>query len=120
MTSAPKPRVAATLICGVASGMTICARMPQRRGVEGDALRVVAGAGRDHAALPLRLAEREQLVQRAALLEGARALQVLQLQVQRQAGQLGEVAGELAGREVDGLADARAGCLDAGKGNGFQ
>ena len=33
-----------------------------RGGVEGNTLRVVAGAGRDHAALALGFAEREQLV----------------------------------------------------------
>ena len=84
------------------------------RGVEGDSLGVVAGAGGDDAALALGLAEREQLVERAALFEGAGALQVFELEVQGQAGQLGEIVRELAGRDVDGLADARAGCLNAG------
>ena len=87
---------------------------PQRCRVEGDALGVVVGAGRDDAALALGLAQGQQLVQRAPFLEGARALQVLKLQVQRQPGQLGKVVGELAGRDVDGFADARAGRLNAG------
>ena len=94
--------------------------MPQRRGVEGDALGVVAGAGRDHAPLALRLAQREQLVQRAALLEGAGALQVFQLQVQRQAGQFGKIVRKLAGRYVNGLTDARACRLNAAERNRFQ
>ena len=64
--------------------------------------------------------EREQLVQRAALLERAGALQVFKLQVQGQAGQLGEVMRELAGRDVNGVADARARRLNAGEGDGFQ
>ena len=90
------------------------------RGVEGDALGVVAGAGGDDAALALGFAQREQLVERAALFEGAGALQVFKLQVQRQAGQLGEMMRELAGRDVDGVADARARGLDAGESDGFQ
>ena len=53
-----------------------------RGSVKGDALRVIAGAGGDHAALALRFAEREELVECAALLERAGALQVLELQVQ--------------------------------------
>ncbi|MGD0788747.1 MAG: hypothetical protein ABR898_12235 [Terracidiphilus sp.] len=92
----------------------------ESRGMERNPLRVVAGAGRDHAALALRLAEREQFVERAALFERARALQVLKLQVKWQAGQLGEVVGELARRDVDRFADAAAGGLDAAEGDGFQ
>ena len=89
-------------------------------GVEGDSLGVVAGAGGDDAALALCLVEREQLVERAALFEGAGALEVLKLQMQGQAGELGEMVRELAGRDIDGLADAGAGGLDAGEGDGFQ
>ena len=89
----------------------------KRGGVEGDALGVVAGAGGDDAAVTLHLAEGEQLVERATLFEGAGELEVFKLQVQRQTGQFGELVGELAGRNVDGVADARAGCLDAGEGD---
>ena len=93
---------------------------PARRGVKGDSLRVVAGAGRDHPALPLRLAQGEQLVQRAPLLERAGPLQVFQLQMQWQAGQLRQLAGKLAGRDIDRLPDARPRRLNAGKGDRFQ
>ena len=92
----------------------------ERGGVEGDALGVVAGAGRDDAALALRLGEGEQLVECAALLEGAGALKVFQLEVEGQAGQFGEMVREVAGRDMDGFADARARRLDAGEGDGFQ
>jgi hypothetical protein len=56
--------------------------------VKGDSLGVIAGAGRDNAALAFRFSQGEQLVQRSSLFEGAGALQVFQLQVEGQAGQL--------------------------------
>ena len=71
------------------------------RRVEGDALRVVAGAGGDHAARALLRRELQQPVQRAALLEGAGALQVLELEIDRMAGKLGEIVRDLAGRIVE-------------------
>ena len=49
-------------------------------GVVGDALRVIAGRGGDHAAGALFAAEREQFVQRAALLECSGALLVVEFQ----------------------------------------
>ena len=58
------------------------------RGVESDSLGVIAGAGRDDAALALRFAQGEQFVERAPLLERAGALQVFELQVEGHAGQL--------------------------------
>ena len=88
--------------------------------MEGDALGVVAGAGGDDSALALGFAEGEELVERAALFERAGALQVLELEVQGQAGEFGEMMRELAGRDVDGALDARAGGLNAGKSYGFQ
>ena len=72
-----------------------------------DRLGVIAGAHRDHAALALRLGERGKLVQRAALLEGRRELQVLELEVQLAAGEARErVAGEER-RALDRAFDAR-------------
>ena len=47
---APKSRVAVTLTSGVASGMTMVAWMPREVRMVGDALGVIAGAGRDDAA----------------------------------------------------------------------
>ncbi len=92
----------------------------ERRGVEGDALRMVAGAGGDDSALALDFIEREQLVERAALFEGAGTLQVFQLEVNGQPGQLREMMREMAGRDVDRFADAGAGRLNAGEGYGLQ
>jgi hypothetical protein len=57
-------------------------------GVEGDTLSMIAGAGRDYSAFAFRLAECEQFVESAALLEGACALQIFKLQIQGKAGQL--------------------------------
>ena len=59
-------------------------------------------------------------VECAALLEGAGALEVFELEVQWQAGEFGEMMRELAGRNVDGGFDACAGGLNADKRYGFQ
>ncbi len=91
-------------------------RLDAARGsVESDTLGVVPGTGGNHPALALGFAQREQLVQRAALLERAGSLQVFKLQVQRQSGQLREMMRKLARRDVNGFADAGAGRLDAGE-----
>src|SRR6185312_5984812 len=47
----------------------------------GDALGVIAGRHRGHAALLFVVAEREQLVERAALLERGGVLQILELEM---------------------------------------
>ena len=73
--------------------------------MEGDALCVVARAGSDHAALALGFTQCQKFVERAALFEGAGALQVFKLQVERQAGQFGEMVRKMAGRRVDGFPD---------------
>ena len=65
-------------------------------------------------------AQREELVEGAALFEGAGALQVFELQMQRQSGEFGKMMRELAWRDVDGALDARACGLNADKGYGFQ
>jgi len=90
------------------------------RGVEGYALGMIAGTGGDNSALALGFAEGEQLVERAALFKGAGALEILELEVQGQSGKLGEVMRELAGRNVNGVLDARARGLNADRGYGFQ
>ena len=94
--------------------------MPRCGSVEGDALGVIAGAGGDDSALALGFAEREELVERAALFERAGALEVLELEVQGQSGELGEMMRELAGGDVNGALDACARGLNADKGYGFQ
>ena len=63
-------------------------RNAEQRAVIGDALRVVAGRRGDHAALALRRRQLQQRVARAALLEAAGALQVVELAVDVRAGQL--------------------------------
>ncbi len=60
--------------------MTTSASTPFLGGGEGDRLRVVAGADRDHAAALLLGGEAAQLVERAARLEGAGALEELALE----------------------------------------
>ena len=79
--------------------------------VDGDALRVVAGAGSHHPALALVRSEQRELVRRAALLEGAGAVQVLQLEVDPGPAQLAERLGERAGGDRHDSADAVA-CRD--------
>ena len=65
-------------------------RNAEPRRVVGDRLCVVAGAHRDHAAAALRGREGKELVQRAALLERGGELQVLELEEDLGAGELGE------------------------------
>jgi hypothetical protein len=67
---------------------------------------VVAGAHGDHAALALRRREREQLVQRPALLERGGELQVLELEEDLGAGELRERAALDEGRMRDCAVDA--------------
>ena len=68
-------------------GITIVHGMPSRRALIGEALRMVAGRRRDHAARALLVGELQQLVERAALLVGGGELQVLEFQPHVGAGQ---------------------------------
>ena len=63
--------------------MTTSASMPSTRGAVGERLRVVAGGDRDHAARLLLRRQRRELVQHAARLERAGALEELGLQETR-------------------------------------
>ena len=72
--------------------MTMVAGMPRRLGVIGDALRVVAGRHGDDAALALVRRQGRQPVERAALLEGGGELQVLELEPDLAAEDLGQRA----------------------------
>ncbi len=72
----------------------------QRRG-QGHALRVVAGAGRDHPARPVVLAEPVDAGVGAPDLERAGALQVLALEVDVRAGDLAQHVGRQHGRVLD-------------------
>ncbi len=84
------------------------------RRVERDAQAVVARAGRDDAAPALVGGELQEQVGRAALLEGARHLQVLQLDVDARAGHRGEGLRVGAGRLGDDAGQPRAGRPDVG------
>ncbi len=81
-------------------------------GVIGHALGVVARGGGDHACTPLLGRERQQLVQRAALLERGGELVILELQVGLGAGDLGQRARMHAGRAHDVPIDGRSGGAD--------
>src|SRR5690606_9808068 len=81
----------------------------------GHRLRVVAGAGRDDAAPPLLRREREQAVQRATVLERARALEVLQLDAQAAGHDIRERQRGRARREHDAAADPVPGGVDVGE-----
>jgi hypothetical protein len=88
--------------------------------MKGDSLGVVAGTGGDDALVALSLVQGEQLVESSALFEGTCALQILKLEMDGQAGQLRKMVRKLAGRDMDGVADAGSGGLDAAKTYGSQ
>ena len=79
---APSAARASTLAIGASRGMKTSHGTPRTRGGERQRLGVVAGAAGDDAARA-RVAERGELAQRAADLEGAGALQVLRLEHDR-------------------------------------
>src|SRR5690606_7699737 len=81
------------------------------------ALRVVAGGRGDHAALALLLLEGEQAVERAARLERARVLVVLELERDAGAHRLRQRVRRAQGRHLDGVAAATTGFLDVGEGH---
>jgi len=74
--------------------------------VVSDRLRVVAGAHRDDAAPALGLAQREELVQRTALLERGGELQVLELEEHLRADEARKCAAVHTGRLLDRSRDA--------------
>src|SRR6266404_2445052 len=88
-------------------------------GMVGHALRVISGRGCDHTLGTFFGAEREQLVQRAALFESARALEVVELQIDGVGGGLGKGLRTRARRKVDGAANTAQGRLDVIESNHF-
>jgi hypothetical protein len=76
--------------------------------MERNRLRMIAGAGRDHPTTALVLGEREDFVQRAALLEGPRALQVVELEKHLLPGHLRQARGVTSGREINVTANTLA------------
>ena len=93
---------------------------PPRRRMKRHPLRMVSRARRNHPTLPLRLAQRQQLVQRPPLFERPRPLQVLKLQMQRQPRQLRQMVRKLARRYMNAVANPRARCLNTRKTHCFQ
>jgi hypothetical protein len=83
--------------------------------VIGDSLRVIAGGRGDHAASSLLRRQLQQGVARAALLEAAGALQVIELAVDMRAGELRQRNRFDARRVIDATGDAVAGSLDVGE-----
>ena len=84
--------------------------------VIGDRLRVVPGARANDAAAALFAGERHELIAGAALLEGARHLQVLELEPELAARRARERLAVGAGRDEDAVGDALAGGFDVLKG----
>ena len=81
----------------------------------GDPLCMVAGGRRDHAALALFGRELQERVARAALLEAAGALQVVELAVDMRAGEPRQRYRFNARREVDAARDAFTRSFDVGE-----
>ena len=75
---------------GVPTGITMLAGMPSLCGVIGHALRMIAGRHRDHAALAFVRRQRQQPIERAALLEGRGELQVLEFEPELAAADLAQ------------------------------
>ncbi len=75
-------------------------------GVVGDGLSVISGGGGDESAAAFGWGEGEDAVECAALFECSGALQVIELEVDLLAGEVGDFLGFLAGRAVDEVLDA--------------
>ena len=75
-------------------------------GMVGDGLGVIACTGGDDSAPLFVIAQEQNPVERAALFEGAGPLQIIQLEVHLLAGHFGKSRRELAGGEVDEIADS--------------
>src|SRR3546814_10923769 len=83
--------------------------------VIGDALRVVARGGRDHALGARRLVELEQGIERAAFLVGRGELEILELEIDRGAGHFRKRLADQLRRSHDGIGNPpvrRANVLD--------
>ena len=91
-TVAPWPSVWVTFIVGVRTGHDDRHRDAEAAAVVGDRLGVVAGRGSDDAAGALVVVQRQQFVERAALLVGGGVLQILELQPDVGAGDVGQSA----------------------------
>ncbi len=83
--------------------------------VVGDALRMVAGGGGDHAASAFLAGEREQFVQGAPLFESAGALLVVELEKDGIVGKAGKCFRVSAGGDADVGANSVESGLDVGK-----
>src|SRR6185437_5618714 len=90
-------------------------RNTKSRAVVGDGLCVVAGARGDDAAHAFLGREREEAVQRTAILERSGALQVFELEKERSRDAVAERERGYERRVHDGGSDERAGALDVGE-----
>ena len=108
--------VASTFGSGARSGMNDRGRDAEQAGRERHALRVIARAGRHHAAGPLRVGQPGDPHVRAADLERPGALQVLALEVDRAAEPFGQHAGvqHRASREMTPRSSSRAATTSSG------
>jgi hypothetical protein len=78
---------------------------------------VVASGGGDDAALFLFARQLRESVARAAFLEAAGPLLIIELAVNFEPGELAQGNRFSTGRLIDGALDAAAGCFDIGEGN---
>ena len=90
---APWPAVCVTFTVGVDSRHHDRRRNAEPLGVIRDRLRMVAGRRGDHAARALLRRQLQQFVERAALLVGGGELQILELQPDFGADDLGQACG---------------------------
>jgi len=74
--------------------------------VVGHGLGMIAGAGGDHSAPFLILAQQQNPVERTTLFEGSGSLQIIQLEKDLLTGHLGERGRELTGGKIDEIADS--------------
>ena len=87
-------------------------------GVIGHALRVVAGRRRDHALPALIGGQSRKPIERAALLERRRELQILEFEPDIGAGDLGQRPAMIEIRPLDETGERRCRGLDVAEGNG--
>jgi hypothetical protein len=87
-TVAPSRRQFETLMSGANVGMTTVTGMPSSAPWYATPCRVIAGGRRDHAACARLRGQLQQRVARAALLEAAGALEIVELAIDVRAGQL--------------------------------
>ena len=84
-----------------------------RGGVTSDGLSVVSGASGDDSTGFVTVCKGEDFVESAALLEGSRALKIVELEKDLLGSHLRQLVGMRCGREVDFVLNALSGLLDS-------